>query len=177
MSPLTDRASRYGDGSPRRRLPLLVAGLAVAGLAVAAVPSGASASSSDVTVDVVASVEPLKLECKVRQSPEVSGVRCRWSTPTSSMAAGLRLWRVTVGSDEGRQVVFRTEDVTVNTYTDVPVRPGHRYIYAIQAVNENGRTVGLSRPVRWTSRRWKAHDSPAASSFSATRAVSPPLTI
>ena len=152
MTPLSTgirRASLRRTPRPRGRpgRSILAAGLVLGGLAATGAPLTASAQVDD---RPVAAAEPppfevLTLGCGVRQTDQTAAVRCRWSAPTLDAAAGLRLWRITVGADQGRQIVFRTDDVSVTSHTDAPVRPGHRYVYVIQAVNETGRTVGLSR--------------------------------
>jgi hypothetical protein len=101
----------------------------------------AAASSTDHRL------EPLRLNCEVRLSDDIAGTQCAWSAPTSDAAAGVRLMRAAIGIDQGRQVVFRTTDLSVTEYVDTPIRTGVRYAYAVIAVNDVGRIVGRSRAV------------------------------
>lgn len=91
--------------------------------------------------------EPLRLKCEARLSEDVAGARCVWSAPISDAAAGVRLLRVAIGFDAGREVVFRTTDLSVTEHVDTPIRTGVRYAYAVIAVNDVGRIVGRSRTV------------------------------
>ena len=92
-------------------------------------------------------LEQLRLGCAVRQNEEQSGVTCRWSSPNSDRASAVRLVRVQVGSSHGREVVYRSSNLEITEYLDAPVRPGHRYVYVVQAISHSGRVVGSSRPV------------------------------
>jgi hypothetical protein len=88
---------------------------------------------------------PIRLECVVRTTEATPVVDCDWSKPTSDAAVGVRLLRLDPDVDTQRRTIFRTDDIEVGSYTDVEVRVGHRYAYAVQAVNANGRVVGQSR--------------------------------
>lgn len=139
------------------RKKLIVTTLAFASLSVAASGGGAEADapvgarmlewSSVEGRPTDRSIEPLRLQCAARTTDEVAGVRCAWSTPTSDRVAGLRLFRVAVGGGQGREVVFRTADVSVTEFVDAPVRTGVRYVYAVQGVSSSGRVIAQSRPV------------------------------
>jgi|GEM_PF-1205783 len=118
-----------------------------------AVSTTHAASTADDSAHIAAAVstdhrpEPLQLSCEARLSDDVAGARCAWSAPTSDAAAGVELVRVAIGSDQGRQVVFRTTDLSVTEHVDTPIRAGVRYAYAVIAVNNVGRIVGRSRTV------------------------------
>ncbi len=88
---------------------------------------------------------PIRLACVVRTTEPTPVVHCEWSKPTSDAAVGIRLLRLDPDVDTRRVAIFRTDDIEVGSYTDVEVRVGHRYAYAVQAVNANGRVVGQSR--------------------------------
>jgi hypothetical protein len=95
----------------------------------------------------------VRLECAVRPADTADTadtaqpvVHCRWSEPHVPPAAVVRLWRlVDPGSGQSREVVYRSEDLTVQHFTDDAVRRGHVYLYAVQLLGENGRIVGRSR--------------------------------
>ena len=73
-------------------------------------------------------------------------VHCRWSEPHVPPAAAVRLWRlVDPGAGNPREVVYRSDDLAVQEFTDTAVRPGHVYRYAVQLLGEHGRIVGRSR--------------------------------
>jgi hypothetical protein len=90
-------------------------------------------------------VEALRLECAVRATDAGPAVGCKWTAPTSKHAVGIRLYRFDPATDPHRRVIFRTHDLEIIHYTDAEVRPGHRYAYAVQSLNELGRVVGQSR--------------------------------
>ncbi|NND75438.1 MAG: hypothetical protein HKN44_10580, partial [Ilumatobacter sp.] len=91
--------------------------------------------------------EYLRLDCALRQTDERSAVACRWSVPSSDGAVAVRLLRATAGSGEPRSVIHRTTELEENEFIDAQVRPGHRYHYAVQALDVNHRVVGTSRTV------------------------------
>lgn len=121
-------------GWKRRLGALATVGAAVASVAVI----GAVDASADAPLDVLA------LSCEGRDR-EVASVGCRWTVPVD--AAGVRLVRVTLGSGEGRIVVHRTDDPSMNTFVDSPVRRGVRYLYAVRALDARGDVIAASRPV------------------------------
>lgn len=150
--------------SSRRRLAStigLAASFSVAGLAAAplagalqfpadALPGGPDRVVDTAPIDARPSdhkPEILRLACAARQTDERSAVVCKWSAPTSDQAVGVRLLRIQVGSGQGRAVVYRSSNLGVTEFVDAGVRPGHRYVYAIQALNQNGRIVGSSSAV------------------------------
>lgn len=116
---------------------------------VEAAPVGARlvewAGAHDRPVDIRREV--LRLECVARPTDDAAAVRCVWSAPTSDAAVGVRLVRSSKVNDPNRLVVFRTGDLGITEFVDAPVRRGVRYRYAVQAVDVDGRVVGLSRPV------------------------------
>ena len=98
----------------------------------------------------------VRLECAARAADDVAApvVHCRWSEPHVPPASVVRLWRlVDPGSGEARQVVYRSDDLAVQEFTDAAVRRGHVYLYAVQLLDANGRIVGRSRSTWFGSRR------------------------
>jgi hypothetical protein len=89
--------------------------------------------------------EVLRLGCAGRPTDDAAAVRCLWSAPMSDAAVGIRLVRSS-RLDDTRQVVFRTDDLDVTEFVDAPVRRGVRDRYALQAIDADGRVVGMSRP-------------------------------
>jgi len=116
----------------------------VAGTSVSA-RSGASSDEFQV----------VRLECAVRAAGTADTVdavdaqpvvHCRWSEPIVPPASAVRLWRlVDPGSGHAREIVYRSDDLTVQAFTDDAVRRGHVYMYAVQLLGESGRIVGRSR--------------------------------
>lgn len=90
-------------------------------------------------------LEPMRLGCEVRSTDEGSVVGCKWSEPGSPRVASVRLFRLDPNVDPHRMVVYRSEDLTQTAFTDSKVRAGHRYAYAVQTYDANGRVVGRSR--------------------------------
>jgi hypothetical protein len=117
-----------------------------AALVVATVAGGLVGATADASTD---RLQVVRLECAVRAADAVDAepvVHCRWSEPRVPPAAAVRLWRVVdPGSGSAREVVYRSDDLEVQEFTDVMVRRGHVYLYAVQLLDENGRIVGRSR--------------------------------
>jgi hypothetical protein len=90
-------------------------------------------------------LEPMRLGCEVRITDAGPAVGCKWSEPTSRRAASVRLFRLDPDVDPHRMVVYRSENLAETTFTDTKVRAGHRYAYAVQTYDVNGRVVGRSR--------------------------------
>ncbi|MFK8023014.1 MAG: hypothetical protein AB8G26_03530 [Ilumatobacter sp.] len=137
-----------------RRARLVAVSAACA--AVAFVVPGASMAGAERDVTAApAPIEALDIGCQTQTEPGAAqagavdgviyGVACRWTVPTSDQVAGVRLVRAIVGSDQAREVVFRTTDVEENDHVDAPVRPDRRYAYRVQGLNEAGRVVASSR--------------------------------
>jgi hypothetical protein len=127
------------DAMNRWVIAAAITASAVAGTSVSAT-SGASTDELQV----------VRLECAVRAPDDVAAaapvVHCRWSEPRVPPASFVRLWRlVDPGSGTARQVVYRSDDLSVQHFTDDAVRRGHVYLYAVQLLDANGRTVGRSR--------------------------------
>ncbi len=95
-------------------------------------------------------LEPIRLKCEVRSTDTGSVVACEWSEPTSNQAVAVRLFRHDPAVDPHRMVVYRSENLAETHFTDTEVREGHRYAYAVQAYDANGRVVGRSR-AEWVS--------------------------
>lgn len=152
VQPSTKFAStKFGRAA---RFAAIVAVVSVAGLAG---PTVAAADQVDQLADRPIErpdvrpddhkLEQLRLECNVRQSDGHSAIGCHWSEPTSDRAAGVRLQQIVVGAGQGRETIYRSTNLEVTEYLDTAVRQGHRYVYAVQALNHDGRVVGMSRPV------------------------------
>lgn len=129
----------------RRRLAGLVLAtgtLLGGGLAVTGSASAAPVEIFDTAIVRRADIVPITLGCEVvdRDAPSIG---CRWSTPDA--AAGYRLVRLALGTDQGRTVVARIDDPSVNSFVDTPVRRGIRYRYVVQAYDAAGRLIGASR--------------------------------
>jgi hypothetical protein len=131
------------------RLSAVAAVAVTTALAGAVLPPVAAAQAGP-TRDDVPRIEPLRLECRARVTDSSAAVRCDWSAPTSASAAHVELFRFDPAVDEHREVVYRSNDLGVTSFTDVDVRRGHRYAYAVVAGNADGRTVGRSR-VEWVA--------------------------
>lgn len=116
-------------------------------IAAVALAGGGLVAAADPPVGA-AGLEPLRLGCEARVADDSAVVRCEWSSPSSGGVAGLRLWRLDAAVDTERQVILRTDDTMLTTHTDMAVRRGHRYTYAIQAVTADGRVVAQSRAER-----------------------------
>ncbi|HEY3238473.1 MAG TPA: hypothetical protein VGL92_02825 [Acidimicrobiia bacterium] len=98
-------------------------------------------------------LEALKLDCKVVDLPWAAArdvvrpipidrraVACEWSKSERADFAAYRLFRAD-GQDGARHVVYRGDD---QRYLDVDVRPGQRYRYLVQSVNDWGFPIGHS---------------------------------
>lgn len=108
-------------------------------------PVAAAAERSGPTRDTASPIEPLRLECLARVTDSNAAVRCDWSAPTSPSAAHVELFRFDPAVDEHRELVYRSGDLGVTSFTDVDVRRGHRYAYVVVVTNADGRVVGRSR--------------------------------
>ena len=87
-------------------------------------------------------LEAIGLECELAVGGEQVG--CRWSAPTSALAATVALWRSVDG--QGRELVASFRAGGQTAYRD-PVPPGaSRLVYALTVTNAEGRIVGRSRP-------------------------------
>ena len=146
---------------------IIAAALLTTTVAGAFVSATAGASADELQV--------VRLDCAVRGGDDVDAhpaVHCRWSEPHVPPANAIRLWRlVDPGSGAPRQVVYRSDDLAVQEFTDSHVRRGHVYLYAVQLLDENGRTVGRSRV---EAVRIPAIDQ--VSRWSSSSASSPPAT-
>lgn len=141
----------------KRRTARIVAVSAIAGVvgivgataagAAQAAPEQAAPQQAGTTSAGEHRIERLRLDCVVRHTEERAGVGCHWSAPTADRADGVRLLRIAVGSEQVREVVYRSSNLEVTEYADTPVRRSHRYVYMIQAISETGHVVGMSRPV------------------------------
>ena len=141
----------------RRRLATVAVSAAFASVAMSAVAQaaphsarqleqrataiGASVPGGDATLEV------LQMNCAARVTDDVAGVGCDWRAPGSEDVVGVRLIRSAVGLD-GRNVVYRSGDLDVTQFYDVPVRRGVRYRYVLQGVNDAGRIIASSRVIR-----------------------------
>jgi len=117
--------------------------------AAAAVALLATIPSSVVTASYAAApasdtTDVLRLECRARTADSGAVVRCDWSAPTTR-AETVKLFRLDPAVDDHRRVVYSSEHVGETGFTDTHVRSGHRYAYAVVALNEQGRVVARSR--------------------------------
>ncbi len=127
-----------------RRFTLRSAAATVALLV--AVPATAAAVADDTApIRDTTDVEALRLECVARVADSGAVVRCDWSAPTTPAAVGVKLYRSDPADADGRRVVYRSGDVGATGFTDTHVRLGHRYVYAVVAVDVAGRVVARSR--------------------------------
>jgi hypothetical protein len=121
----------------------VIAAVLTASTVVGTTVSATSAASTD-------GFQVVRLECAVRAAEDVATaapvVHCRWSEPRVPPASAVRLWRlVDPGSGAARHLVYRSDDLTVQEFTDDAVRRGHVYQYAVQLLDASGRIVGRSR--------------------------------
>lgn len=120
--------------------------IAMAAVAVPGAVTFAEAAATTPPANAAQHADAMRLRCEPRVSEAAAAVTCRWSETSSAGAAGYRLWRLDPTTDESRQIVFRTGNLSETGFTDERVRPEHRYVYAVQAVTAHGRVVGQSRP-------------------------------
>lgn len=136
------------------RRMMLISSAAAMLLAVAlpmSAAAGANDRAPDARTDTAARrLEPIRLRCGVRTADARSVVRCEWSQPASDPAAAVRLFRFDPAVDPHRMIIYRSENLAATSFTDDEVRAGHRYAYALQVYDANGRLVGRSRAV-WVS--------------------------
>ncbi len=138
-----------------RRMMLISSAAAM--LLTVALPMSAAAGAvsndraPDARTDTAARrLEPIRLRCGVRTADARSIVRCEWSQPASDPAAAVRLFRFDPAVDPHRMIIYRSENLAQTSFTDDEVLAGHRYAYALQVYDANGRLVGRSRAV-WVS--------------------------
>ncbi len=87
--------------------------------------------------------DPMRLKCRVTGPTDVAPeIGCEWSPTKVETAVGYVLWRIVDGGDRG--AVART-GLDVTRFVDTEVAAGHRYVYAITAVDATGEVVGRSR--------------------------------
>jgi hypothetical protein len=110
-----------------------------------AAQAGTSADPAHVRFRTAEQLEVIELSCAARASADGPVIRCRWSSPSTVLAVGVRLIRFDPVVDPYRTVALRTDDLSVTEYVDHDVRVGHRYGYAVQALAAGGRLVGRSR--------------------------------
>ena len=98
------------------------------------------------TVRPEAAPQPVKLRLACAQRAESATVVCEWSTVDRARA--YRLWRVAdPGTGDARTVIAVVEAGAPPRHVDETVEPGHRYVYAVEAVSADGSSLGLSEPV------------------------------
>jgi len=127
-----------------RRLAVLAL---VATTALAGAHAQASAGERPPDTVAVASpdrpVEQLRFGCRRASDGEHRGIACRWAA-----ADGARRYVLYRSVDGGpRQAIYRTDADGRMGHFDGPLRPGHRYRYAVVAFDGNGRVIGLGGPV------------------------------
>ena len=124
-----------------RRISTAAVALSLIAGAFGSTPAAASPAAPATQQRVI---EAMTLRCAPRDG-DVAAIGCRWSVPDG--AAGVRLIRIALGSGMGRVAIHRADDPTENSFIDAPVRRGVRYLYAVRAVDADGRLVGAGRPV------------------------------
>jgi hypothetical protein len=90
--------------------------------------------------------EHLRLRCAWVTDGEERAVACRWSQSHHPQFAGYRLVRA--DRENGRTVVFRTDDRAVTRFLDTGADPAVSYGYRVVALDGDGDVVGASRVVR-----------------------------
>ena len=136
-----------------RRL-LAVAVLAIACLAATAAPAVARPpeptrveASRPAAADVSRRLEHLRLQCRLATIDGQRGIACAWSAAQHPAAVAYKLLRSVDGGQ--REVVFRGPvREGRRRFLDTDVAAGHHYVYAVEAVNADGRVVSISHPVR-----------------------------
>jgi hypothetical protein len=81
----------------------------------------------------------LRLECATRTAENVTMNVCHWGEPNVDGVMGYHVWRA-IG-DNPREVIGRTEG---HEWSERNAKPGVRYAYVIEAVGENGVSIGFS---------------------------------
>ena len=122
-------------------------------MAVSAVSAGTIPGDSALdqpVLEAVRRIEPIRLNCEPRSTDADAAVSCKWSEPLSDRAAAIKLFRYDRTVDPNRTVIHRSENLAETSFTDTQVREGHRYGYAVQVYDVNGRVVGRSSAV-WVS--------------------------
>ena len=89
--------------------------------------------------------EHLELACERAALEGHRGVACRWSEATRDDASGYVLVRSIDGGP--RERIFRTGIEGPNRHFDSPLRPGHRYTYAVLVLDADGHVIGEGGPV------------------------------
>ena len=138
----------------RRTRSLLITALCLALLAPLLMvgPAGATAAvaetdgSSAVPTTVDRSDAPMRrlramLRCRGAQPDGTPSVKCTWRARTAG-AAGFVLVRV-AGAE--REVVYRSDDLDVRSFTDLSVEFDTRYRYRLVLVDSDGDRIGRSR--------------------------------
>lgn len=100
--------------------------------------------------------EQITLACERATTGGQRGIACRWWEATRDDAVGYVLVRSIDGGP--RERIFRTPVDGPNRYVDAPLRPGHRYTYAVLVLDADGQVIGEGGPV---TVGWPA-DPPAA---------------
>ena len=96
-------------------------------------------------------LQVVRLECAARATDALENdpvVHCRWSEPQVPPAAAVRLWRlVDPGSGNAREVVYRSDDLAVQEFTDAAVRP-RPHLQVCRAAARRTRSHRRSQPRR-----------------------------
>ena len=125
--------------------------LAVLALVLATVLTGthAQASAGERPADPVVAApherpyDPVRFGCRRASDGEHRGIACRWAP-----VDGARSYVLFRSVDGGaRQAIYRTGAAGRLGHFDGPLRPGHRYRYAVVAYDGNGRVLGVGGPV------------------------------
>ena len=120
----------------RRTVLILLAGLVVV---VAAAPAGAAHRRPEPRR------EHLRLHCAWVTDGETRAVACRWSQSKHPRFAAYRLVRA--DREDGRSVVFRTDDRAVTRFLDETAVADTDYAYRVVVLNADGDPIGASHAV------------------------------
>ncbi len=103
------------------------------------------AVSNRVTVHVGRPAQTLRMGCTIASTGDQRGVACRWSRTSRPAAVGYVLLRSVDGG--ARERIYRTGIHGPRVFVDLDVKAGQKVRYAVLAVAESGRVVGLGGPV------------------------------
>lgn len=88
--------------------------------------------------------QDLRFGCEAASDGDVRGIACRWMAAEGE-ARGYVLYRSVDGGARG--AIYRTGPDGRLHHFDGPLRPGHRYTYAVVALDGAGAVVGIGGPV------------------------------
>ena len=88
--------------------------------------------------------QDLRFGCERASDGDVRGITCRW-VGAEGAVRGYVLYRSVDGG--AREAIYRTGPDGRLGHVDGPLRPGHRYTYAVVALDGAGEVVGIGGPV------------------------------